>query len=185
MIQGVKKVVGWVRSLIGDKGEDWTSWGVAAGTAVGNFVTGAIGFVQKLVGWFKQAVDLAWKLAKWTPAGMVIQAGAAVAKAASPRKPAGARRWGGDVRAGLEYAVGENGPEIFKAPASGRISPTGQRPSRGGPGGGSRPSVFAPRIQVYGGGSSPEQIAEMVMARIRSEYRRFTAGSHSDAGVFA
>ncbi|MEW6019857.1 MAG: phage tail tape measure protein, partial [Pseudomonadota bacterium] len=123
LIQGVKTVVGWVRNLIGEKGEDWTSWGVAAGTAVGNFVTGAIGFIGQLVDWFGKALDLAWKLAKWTPAGLVIQAGAAAARAVGGRKPAGRRAWGGDVIAGQDYLVGEHRPEIFRAPASGKILP--------------------------------------------------------------
>ncbi len=187
LIQGVKTVVGWVRQLLGDKGEDWTSWGVKAGTAVGGFVTGAIKFLGDLVGWFKRALDLAWQLAKWTPAGLVIQGGAAVARAVSGggRKPAGKRAGGGDVRQGLDYLVGERGPEIFRAPASGRVYPNGQRPSGSGAVRGRAGGVFAPRIQILGAGQNAEQIAEMVMARLRAEYERFAAGSHADGGVFA
>ena len=184
LIQGVKTVVGWVRNLIGDKGEDWTSWGVAAGTAVGNFVTGAVGFVRSLVDWFKKAVDLAWKLAKYTPAGMIIQGGAAVAKAIGDgKKPAGARRWGGDVREGLEYTVGENGPEIFKAPAAGKVYRNGQAPAAGGGDRGGGRGVFAPRLsfQISGGGD-PRAIANMVLAALRREWGDFVSASHADGG---
>lgn len=187
LIQGVKTVVGWVKALIGDKGEDWSDWGVKAGSAVGGFVSGAIGFVSKLVDWFKKAVAVAMDLAKLTPAGLAIRAGAAVAGAvAGGRKPAGRRRHGGPVIGGQEYLVGEAGAEIFKAPTSGRIHTAGQRPSgEGGGSGGGRNGVFAPRIQIVGGNASANEIAEQVMARLRDEYQRFSAGSHSDHGEFA
>jgi hypothetical protein len=44
----------------------------------------------------------------------------------------GARASGGPVQAGGSYLVGERGPEIFKAPASGTIVPTSQLAGAGG-----------------------------------------------------
>lgn len=187
LIQGVRTVVGWVKRLIGDKGEDWTSWGVRAGSAVGGFVTGAVGFLGKLVSWFKQAIDLAWKLAKWTPAGLVIQGGMAVANAASGRQPAGRRARGGDVRAGQDYLVGEHRPEIFRAPVSGKILPSTSAAGSGGGSAGRGGRVFAPRLNfTIVGGGDPRAIASEVMSRLRGEYREFSEGGFGDdAGVFA
>lgn len=186
LIQGVKTVVGWVRQLLGDKGEDWSSWGVKAGEAVGNFVTGAIKFLGGLVDWFKKALDLAWQLAKWTPAGLVIQGAQAVGRAVGGgKKPAGKRAWGGDVLRGQDYLVGERRPEIFRPDVPGRILPSASAGGSSGGRGSRAGGVFAPRIQILGAGQNAEQIAEMVMARMRAEYERFAAGSHADAGVFA
>ncbi|MDP1642710.1 MAG: phage tail tape measure protein [Phenylobacterium sp.] len=185
LIQGIRTVVGWVKNLIGDKGEDWTSWGVKAGTAVGNFVTGAVGFLGKLVSWFKQAIDLAWKLAKWTPAGLVIQGGMAVANAVSGgRKPAGRRAWGGDVLAGQDYLVGEHRPEIFRAPVSGKILPSASGAGGGRASSGSR--TFAPTLNFTVQGGDARAIAREVMDRLKSEYREFSDGGFGDdAGVYA
>jgi TP901 family phage tail tape measure protein len=187
LIQGVRTVVGWVKRLIGDKGEDWTSWGVAAGTAVGNFVNGAVKFFGELYGWIKKALDLAWKLAKWTPQGMVIQGGMAVANAIAGRQPAGRRAWGGDVRAGQDYLVGEHRPEIFRAPVSGKILPSTSAAGAGGGSAGRGGRVFAPRLNfTIVGGGDPRAIASEVMSRLRGEYREFSEGGFGDdAGVFA
>ncbi|MDP2214781.1 phage tail tape measure protein [Phenylobacterium sp.] len=199
LIQIVKTVVGWVKKLIGDKGEDWTSWGVAAGTAVGNFVNGAVKFFGDLYGWIKKALDLAWELAKWTPQGMVIRGTIAAANAitgpkpppgapAPPpgRPPAGRRAWGGDVLAGQDYLVGEHRPEIFRPPVSGKILPSTSGAGSSG-GGGRGGGTFAPRLSfVIQGGADARAIANEVMSRLRSEYQEFSEGGFGDdAGVFA
>jgi len=184
LIQGVKTVVGWVRQLLGGGGEDWSAWGVKAGTAVGNFVTGAVRMIGTLIGWFKQAIKIAMDLAKWTPAGLVVQGVQMAARAASGRRPAGKRELGGDVLAGQSYLVGERRAEIFTPDRSGRIDQVGA----GSPGQatGGRGGVLAPRISIVASGANAQEVAQLVMDRLRSEYARYTAGAHSDAaGVFS
>lgn len=188
LIQGVKTLAGWVKKLIGNGGDDWTNWGVKAGTAVGNFAVGAIKWFDDLGDKIKKALDLAWKFAKWTPAGLLVQGGimAGRAIAGAVKKPPGRAR-GGHMAAGGLYQVNEAGIEIFRPGRSGTMLPHREVERLGG---GDRRSsgaaVFAPRIQINGAGANAEQVADMVMARMRAEYRRFTDGGHSDnAGVFA
>lgn len=189
MIKGVKAVVGWVKKLIGNGGDDWTNWGVKAGTAVGKFVVGAIKWVDDLFDRFKKVLTIAGKIADWAPraVGMEVAYTAARGRAALAGKTPPGRARGGHVAAGGLYQINEDGIEIFRPGRSGTMLPhreverlgSGSRHTGGG-------AVFAPRIQINGAGASAEQVAEMVMARMRAEYRRFTDGGHSDsAGVFA
>jgi len=177
VIQGVKAVVGWVKKLIGDGGDDWTAWGVKAGTAVGKFVTDTVKVIQSLIDAFKTAFEWAGKLVGISPRKGAGKPG--VPPAAPSLKPLN--------RQGAHPANTQRdpSPDIFGASASGGIF-TGVPAAPASPKAGGQAGAFSPTMNFYMQGANAQQVADLVMHRLRSEYRAYADGAYADdAGVFA
>ncbi len=84
------------------------------GSLLREFVVGAIGAVTGL------------KLS--------LGSGADLSKAGASGPSGGPKAMGGPVQEGRTYLVGETGPELFTAPANGRITPSGETAAAGGKG---------------------------------------------------
>lgn len=125
--------------------------------------------------------------------------GARISMPSVPAAPAiaGARAAGGPVRRGSTYLVGERGPELWRAPASGRIDNAmatvaalkAQAGVSDGGGSGKTPgnavtNVGGVTINVQGApGQSPTQIAEAVERHLSSKLNALSRGAFSD-GVY-
>lgn len=138
-----------------------------------------------------------------------ISGAASGARISVPTAPApalaGARAAGGPVRRGLSYLVGENGPEIFTANATGMIQNTNRTvqalraaalasavavspaAAQGGgarAGGGQTMQVDVGGIHIHAQpGQSPEQIADAVERRLSAKLGALSRGAYSD-GVY-
>lgn len=115
---------------------DWAAVGVGVAIGIGNGLS--FGLASRLTGktaekQISKAVEPAVAAAARTSffkdaksrAGSAFSRGEAAAKAPSQVNVAGARARGGPVRGGSTYLVGEEGPELFRAPRNGRIVPNG------------------------------------------------------------
>lgn len=129
----VSSIVGWFADLLTpvDAASDTTkSWG-EAGEKAGAVFAAAIDLITKpfqfLLGLITVGIS---KLKEFGSASGVINAVGKFFGGGGPKpnpQPAiaGARARGGPVRGGSTYWVGEEGPELFRAPSNGRIIPNG------------------------------------------------------------
>jgi TP901 family phage tail tape measure protein len=103
---------------------------------------------------------------------------------------AGARAAGGPVRKGASYLVGERGPELFRAPASGAISSTAETvrllkeralagAARQGGGGGTMTNTVTIHVQAAPG-QSTEAIAAAVERKFSEKFAALSRGAYSD-----
>lgn len=117
----------WIGALVGPIAlKSWTSFGNIVGSVIGGIVNHLKGLVDGItsgVGWLTRLFNKG----KEAPTAKV-----SAAATSAPKAPpiAGKRAVGGPVMGGRLYLVGERGPELFEAPANGRIIPN-QRLGRG------------------------------------------------------
>jgi hypothetical protein len=124
--------------------------------------------------------------------GIKNRPGGAPAAAVDPNRPSvpiSKRTLGGPVRSGGTYLVGERGPELFRANASGTISSTLdtvraiKSQALAGAGGGSmNVNVGGIHIQASSG-QSPDAIAAAVERRLSEKLSAMSRGAFSD-GVY-
>jgi TP901 family phage tail tape measure protein len=127
----------WINQLVGSAAmAAWEAWG----STVGSFIGGVVGKLKGFVDWITSGISAITEF--FNAAGQEPKAASGKGRggAAAPSTPkiAGKRALGGPVLARRLYLVGENGPEFFEAPMSGRIIPnyklgnmTSPRGSRG------------------------------------------------------
>lgn len=121
---GIGSIVNWFGQLLGPLNQtekDWRAWGETIGEVAG----GGVKRVVESLGWMIDKLKAGWDLAMKVKAALGFGGGAAAssgtASDGSPASPE-ARAAGGPVRAGSTYLVGERGPELWRAPASGSIT---------------------------------------------------------------
>ena len=141
--------------------------------------TSMLGWVKAIPGAIKGALGMGGGAAPGAPAG------------GSPAV-AGARAAGGPVRAGAAYLVGENGPELFRAPASGAISSTADTvrmlkenalagaAGQGGRGGGGGNTFNVTNNIQAAPGQSTEAIAAAVERKFSEKLAQLSRGAYSD-----
>lgn len=144
IINLIKKLVGWVKRITGPVDEASASWGRlgnSAGQAVGDVVAAVVGLPGQIVAIMNEAADaifnalispfrkaadyirgLGNSIKSWVP-GMGGGQPTRPSPFDSNRSVDGARAGGGPVRAGGNYLIGEEGPEIFTPSRSGFVSP--------------------------------------------------------------
>lgn len=190
--------------------EAWRDLGVTIGTSIGGAITGVI---EKIKSLFKWLTEIPGKVAGALGFGGGVGKAPAPAAASSAAAPAtaGARAAGGPVRAGSTYLVGEKGPELFQAPATGHITnaietarmlrsqaqasvPNTLDTVRAikaqalagaqRQGGGTTTNVGGVTIHVTAApGQSPEAIAAAVESKLSSKLNSLNKGAFSD-GVY-
>ncbi|WP_194164506.1 phage tail tape measure protein [Microvirga thermotolerans] len=122
LVSSISAVWKWISDLLGPiqaTNAEWKSWGETVGGVVAGAVNAIGNGIERVVGLFTSAYDKAVAL-KDAIAGLW---GGGSSAATSAPEVAGARARGGPVTGGRTYLVGENGPELFTAPASGEIIP--------------------------------------------------------------
>ena len=143
VINLIKRLVNWVKRITGpvdEAGESWAAFGTRAGEAVGAVVTAVVELPGKIIAILHEAADAIYAAitAPFRKAADYIRGVGDSIKSWMPsfgggtRHPSpfdrnrgvdGARADGGPVRAGSNYLVGEEGPEIFTPNRSGFITP--------------------------------------------------------------
>ncbi len=165
------------------------------GKSIGQFLGGAItSVIDKIKSLFKWLTDIPSKIK-----GMISAAAGASpssfgvtmpADAMAGKGLAGARAAGGPVRAGASYLVGERGPELFTAPASGRIHDamaTVQAIKAHALAGAAKAAGNTVnhnnRITITvnaAPGQSPEEVAQAVHRVLSDQLNALSRGAHSD-----
>lgn len=150
VIGWIKAAIAWVANLLAPVAlEKWKAWGNAIGGAIGGVVNKLKGFVD----WVRKGVDGMTTLLNNSAQPTVG------AKAAPGPKLAGKRASGGPVIGSRLYLVGERGPELFRAPESGKIIPANDTARILAGGGGKVTSIDAGRgTRQASGGSSAQPI---------------------------
>ena len=143
-----------------------------------------LGWVAAIPGAIKGAIGMG--------GGNSRAAGGAGNAAGGSPAVAGARAAGGPVRAGAAYLVGENGPELFLAPASGAISSTADTvrmlkesalagaSGQGGRGGGGGNTFNVTNNIQAAPGQSTEAIAAAVERKFSEKLAQLSRGAYSD-----
>lgn len=124
------------------------------------WLSGIPGRVRAAIGNIDLSNIIKWpSLPTWLGGGgSKAPAGGSMAGGSSAPPIAGRRAYGGPVKAGLTYEVGERGRELFTPDRNGRILSNQQ--SSGALGGGKGTTVvFHNSFQIVGGGDKAEQIA--------------------------
>lgn len=129
--------LGWINQLVGPAAMAfWDAWGASVGRILGLVTDKLSGFIDWVTSGVSALTDF-FNAAGREPKAASGRGRGAPANPAAP-KIAGKRALGGPVLARRLYLVGENGPELFEAPMSGRIIPnykmgnmTNPRGSRG------------------------------------------------------
>lgn len=184
---------------------EWKSWGETIGGIVASGVNAIASGLNSIVGLFQTAYDGAVKLGgaikslwngpKATP-GVINDMNNRYGTSVPVPAVDGKRARGGPVRAGRTYLVGEEGPELWKAPSGGRIIPnretmgmlrnSGGLPSSGsrsGGGGGAAPQVTVHANFTVSGASDPRTVAREVSKFLSAEISMGIRSVHADIGV--
>lgn len=197
----VSGIVQWFRDLltpVSAASETTKSWGEAgklAGEAVASAIRMVIAPLEAVIGLIATASA---KFGEWK-----AKAGEAIGGAAQSvknwwngdSKPgvAGARAKGGPVRAGSTYLVGEEGPELWRAPGNGRIIPNArtmaavrgysQASLGGGRGSGAAGGVMVNAPITVSGVSDPEAAAKRAADLLADAVSSAMRSVHADIGV--
>jgi len=167
--------------------ESWRALGVTIGTSIGGAITGAIEKIKSLIGW---VVSVPGKIKGLLGFGDGAAAGAAPPATTGAIK--GARAAGGPVIKGMNYLVGERGPELFRAPASGGISSAADTvralkqqalagAARHGAAGGTVNNINVGGIHVQAApGQSAEAIADAVERKFNDKLAALSRAAYSD-----
>ncbi|WP_173932364.1 hypothetical protein [Chelativorans sp. Marseille-P2723] len=140
-------------------------WAKGIGSRIGSAIsTGA----SNVVGWVKEK------------AGFGGSAGGA--------QPVEARAMGGPVRRGRTYLVGEEGPELWQAPSSGRITPTAETLALLSGGASEKGAQVTNHVSVNApitvtGASNPRETARAVADALTEKLSLTVRGIHADVGV--
>ncbi|PNE25896.1 hypothetical protein BHU11_09985 [Tannerella sp. oral taxon 808] len=193
MADGLGSMVNWITKLVGPVGAnagEWRSWGEVVGGAAARGVNAVAQAIEKVIGLFKSAIDMAKSF------GTAVSNMGSGVGTATPKGPnnafiqnsiKGARALGGPVTAGSPYLVGERGPELFVPGATGRVETNNRLRSLTASGAGAvaardkspaaskgGPVSFNPTFNISGG--DPRETA----AQVRSEMHRFLAQLESE-----
>ena len=209
LVSGLQSIWTWLNQMTGPlNASTWTSWGTAAGTAVGQvvaYLAGLPGQIMALgVDITQFGTNLGMQILEGLKSasgaiidyvkGLASRIGAAISGAASglaakvrgalgggsAPAPAApeARARGGPVSAGRPYLVGEQGPELITPRRSGFVHPNG---SFGGQQGG---ITVAPVFNMtFTGKTDSEDVVDQIRRVLRDEVRETFRGVFSDTSM--
>lgn len=185
----VGAIVGWFGQLLtpisaaSETTKSWGEVGKAAGEAVGSALRLVLWPLEQMINLVTLAIDKfkllgsAWEGAKNLGSKAWGAAKNAVGMGDPPK-----RAYGGPVRAGNSYVVGERRPELFVPNADGRIIPHVPRAGAGAAAGGMAASndnrQFVFNITAAPG-QNPKAIADEVERRMRSSGRSSALHDHA------
>ena len=209
LVSGLQSVWTWLNQMTGPlDASTWTSWGTAAGTAVGQVVATLAGLPGQIMALGVDITQFGAKLGMQILEGLKSAAGAiidyvkglasrigsaisgavsgigsrvrgAVSGSSTPAPAAPeARASGGPVSAGRSYLVGEQGPELITPRRSGFVHPNG---SFGGQAGG---ITVAPVFNMtFNGKADSEDVVDQIRRVLRDEVRETFRGVFSDTSM--